>query len=120
MAKLDPYKHKESYLKWKKKVARGISEISKANSGLIFQFLRDMELGLNIGNGSKKGPRSYIRLNSSKYRLIFFARKFKELFALEKMTSITEEQLHQFFADMRAGNFKKANGETFINKKFLL
>jgi len=57
--KLDPYKHKEKYLKWKEKSKSTISGISKDNSSLIIKYLEDMELGINTSLGSKKGSRSH-------------------------------------------------------------
>lgn len=41
--KLDPYKHKERYLKWKEKTQSGIPEISEFNSDLIKAYLNDIE-----------------------------------------------------------------------------
>ena len=52
--KLDPYKHKEKYLKWKEKSKSTIPGISKDNSSLIVKYLEDMELGINTSLGSKK------------------------------------------------------------------
>ncbi|MFZ5954827.1 MAG: hypothetical protein ACOYT4_00190 [Nanoarchaeota archaeon] len=57
--KIDPYKHKDQYLEWKDKVKSQIPEISKYNSDLILKYLNDMENGLNVALGSKKGSRSY-------------------------------------------------------------
>ena len=72
--KIDPYKHKERYLKWKEKVKSGIPEISKENSEIIMRYLNDMEIGVNISNSSVKGSRGYNRLNTLKDKLIFFIR----------------------------------------------
>ena len=62
--KIDPYKHKERHLRWKEKASEGISDISNPNSKILIRYLTDMEYGLNIANSSKKGARSYIRLNT--------------------------------------------------------
>ena len=53
--KIDPYKNKETWLAWKEKVKNGIPGISKENSNLIINYLRDMETGINISTDSKKG-----------------------------------------------------------------
>jgi hypothetical protein len=45
MTKIDPYKHKERYIKWKKESEKGIPEISKYDSDLILRYLEDMEMG---------------------------------------------------------------------------
>ncbi len=111
--KLDPYKHKERYLKWKDKTQSGISGISEFNSSLLKAYLSDMEKGINISNTSSKGSRSFIRLNSLKERNVFFAKKFKELFNLDKIPDITEDQLVSFFSDMKNGLIKRINGGTY-------
>ena len=111
--KIDPYKHKERYLKWKEKTQSGIPEISEFNSSLIKSYLSDMEKGLNISSLSAKGSRSHIRLNSLKEKTIFFAKKFKEFYNLDKITDINEEQLVGFFSDMKNGVRIKANGGVY-------
>ncbi len=78
MTKIDPYKHEERYLEWKKRASEGISNISKENSDLILRYLNDMEKGLNVASESVKGSRSFIRLNTLKDRLIFFSKKSKK------------------------------------------
>lgn len=68
--KIDPYKHKERYLKWKERINNGIPDISKENSDLILRYVFDMERGINIASGSIKGPRGFNRLNTIKDRVI--------------------------------------------------
>jgi len=111
--KIDPYKHKEKYLKWKERNKSGIPGISKENSDLIHAYLADMEIGLNIAALSIKGPRSYIRLNQIHDKIGFFARKFKQVYNLDKITDITEVLLISFFADMRNGTIKRVDGGTY-------
>ncbi|MBS3092700.1 hypothetical protein J4466_04765 [Candidatus Pacearchaeota archaeon] len=84
--KIDPYKNKERWLKWKEKVKSRIEGLSKTNSDLILQYLNDMEKGINIASGNVKGSRSYGRLNSLKDRLIFFAKKFEETYNIKDIT----------------------------------
>lgn len=69
--KIDPYKHEEKYLAWKTKTESGIPEITKANSDIIKQYIQDMEQGLNVSISSKKGSRSFIRLNVLRQRMVF-------------------------------------------------
>ena len=88
--KIDPHKHKEKYLAWKEEIKGIIPEISKTNSDLILQYLNDMEKGINISSGSVKGSRSYIRLQSLRFKMNFFCEKFNELYHLEDITKITE------------------------------
>ena len=112
--KIDPYKHKERYLRWKEAVVEGIPDISRENSEIILQYLNDMEIGVNISTASVKGSRGYNRLNSLRDKLIFFSKKFTTSFNLGCITEITEEQLFQFFSDMEKGIIKRNNGENFI------
>ncbi|MAG01948.1 hypothetical protein CMI42_01310 [Candidatus Pacearchaeota archaeon] len=111
--KLDPYKHEETWKNWKKEVKTQIPTISKRNSDLILQYLSDMEIGRNISSVSAKGGRSYARLNSLRNRMVFFARKFEDLFKIDDITNIEEEQLFKFFYDMTIGGLKKENGGTY-------
>lgn len=113
MTKFDPYKHEERFLEWKKRASEGIHEVSKENSDIILRYLNDMEKGLNIASESVKGSRSFIRLNTLKDRLIFFSKKFKEVYQIDNITKIDEDQLITFFAEMKKGNLKKANGMNY-------
>jgi len=115
--KIDPYKNKERYLAWKEKNQSGIPEISKENSDLTLRFLNDMESGLNICSTSKKGSRSYIRLNVLKQRLTALSKMFGERFGLNKITDISETQLFGFFVDMRNGVIKRYDGKNYTSPK---
>jgi len=113
MEKIDPYNHKRRYFKWKEKVRNGIPDIEKENSDIILRYVTDMEKGLNVASGSSKGPRSFIRLNTIYGRMVFFARKFKELYNLDRIANVKEEQLVSFFSDMKNGTIKKEGGENY-------
>jgi hypothetical protein len=96
--KIDPYKHKEKYENWRKEVDKsGIPEISKYNSDLILRYLNDMGWGYNVSNVSAKGSRSYIRLNTIRSEMIFFAKRFKIVYKIDNITEINELQLCKFF-----------------------
>lgn len=112
--KIDPYKHKEKYLAWKENNKEGIASVSPKNSSIIMQYLNDMEKGLNIAQESVKGARSHSRLNSLKNRLIFFSGKFKELYNLDCLTDVSEEQIMSFFSGMRSGDIRRLDGNIFI------
>jgi integrase len=112
--KIDPYKHKERYLRWKELVNDGIPNISEENSKIILQYLNDMEIGVNISSVSTKGSRGYNRLNTLRDKLIFFSKKFKTSFNLGCIADITEEQLFQFFSEMDKGIIKRQDGQNFI------
>lgn len=109
MTKIDPYKHEERYKTWKSENAL-IPNVSAANAELIRHFLRDMELGLNIPPGTKRGPRSFVRLNTLRVRIPSLARRFQERFDIGLLTEATEEQVHMLFGDMRSGMIKKNDG----------
>ena len=117
MVKIDPFKNKEKYLAWKEKNHSVIPEITKENSDITLRFLNDMESGLNICSTSKKGSRSYIRLNVLKQRLIALSKMFKERFNLNKITDVTETQLFGFFVDMRNGIIKRQDGKDYMSPK---
>jgi hypothetical protein len=82
MTRYDPYNHEKKWKDWKLKVKSKIPYISKDNSKVILQYLEDMEVGINIAKGTVKGGRSYVRLNTLKERMIFFARKFEQLYTV--------------------------------------
>ncbi len=111
--KIDPYKHKERFLKWKEKTKNGIPDISKENSDLILRYLYDMENGVNISIINVKGARSYIRLNTLKERIIFLSKLVKEKYQLNKLTDISEENLGRLFAEMKNGTIKRKDGKDY-------
>jgi integrase len=111
--KIDPYKNKERYEKWKRLIeGKTIPELSKVNSDLIKNYLFDMENGLNVAKGSRKGARSHIRLNNLRIRIIFIAKKIDKLYS-EDMTSINERQIVGLFNKMRNGEILRADGKTY-------
>ena len=112
--KIDPYKNKEGYLKWKEKALKGLSEISSENTQILLQYLNDMEIGINTGIGATKGSRSFIRLKSLRDKLIFIMKKAKVSYNLDKITKIKEEQIHLIFTNMLNGTTLKANGKKYI------
>ena len=63
--------YQQKWLECKEKILReGLGDISTENSEIILRFLKDMELGVNTGKGSRKGGRSPRRLTDLKGRLI--------------------------------------------------
>jgi hypothetical protein len=119
--KVDPYKHEERYKKWLEKVrTKGIERISKVNSDYIIQYVTDMEHGLNVSLKSVKGGRSYIRLNTIKEKMIFFAKKFKEIYGLEDITKINEDQVVLFFSKMRKGDILRQDGKRYLSTNYFV
>jgi|APSaa5957512622_1039677.scaffolds.fasta_scaffold45117_1 integrase len=113
--KIDPYKHKERYLNWKESVKDKIPDISDANSDLIYNYIIDMENGLNVSTVSQKGARSYTRLNNLRQRLIFLAKAFEKEFRITDMSKLTEEVIFKFFGGMRNGTIKRADGKEYLS-----
>jgi integrase len=111
--KIDPYKHQKVYERWKEKYKDGIPGISLVNSGLIIDYLYDMEHGLNISSTNKKGSRSYTRLNSLRQRMVFMSKKLEEIYNMVDLRKITERELHEFFTNMRNGVIKRLDGKTY-------
>ena len=107
--KIDPYKHKERYFKWKEKTKESIPDISKENSKILKHYLNDMEQGLNVAKSSRKGARSYIRLNNLKQRLIFMTKEFEKRYK-SNLINLKEEYLFEFFTSMRNGTIQKISG----------
>jgi len=119
--KIDPYKHKERYIKWKQKSQHsGLLNISLYNSGLILKYLEDMENGINVAVGNVKGPRSYVRLNTLRDKLKFFSVKFKEIYDLDKVTDVSEDQLIKFFTDMRKGRIVRLDGKEYSSTAYFV
>ncbi len=111
--KIDPYNHEQRYKNWLEKVKQNIPNISKTNSNLTLQYISDMEHGLNVSIKSVKGGRSFIRLNTLREKMLFFAKRFKKEYNLDDVTKITEEQVILFFSKMRRGEIKRNDGKTY-------
>ncbi len=117
MTKIDPYKNKEHYLSWKEKTKSQIPDITKENSDLIKDYLQDMEMGVNVSSVTKRGARSYIRLNALRQRMVFLSKESKRIFDLNILTEINESQLFGFFQDLRSGKIKRKDGQPFKSAK---
>jgi len=115
--KKDPYNTKDKYLRFKERLVNRGFGLSKKNNELLVNYLSDMEMGINISVLNKKGARSHMRLYSLKNRIMLLMNKFNELFGLDNITKVSEEQLHRFFMDMRNGVIKKRDGNCFLSVK---
>jgi hypothetical protein len=115
--KVDPYKIKDKYLAWKEKTHSGISEISKYNSDLIKQYLEDMENGMNVSSATKRGGRSYVRLNVLRQRMVYLTKEIEFRLKLQRIIDINESQLFGLFGDMRKGVITRQDGKIFKSIK---
>lgn len=117
MVKIDPYKHKEKYLKWKAKTDSHIPFISATNALTLRKYLRDMENGFNVSSATKKGGRSFIRLNTLRTRILFLMQQTEKLYGVDDMLKITESDICNFFVDMRSGKISKQDGTVYQSTK---
>jgi len=120
--KIDPYKHKERYEKWKNRLVAEINGetrimgqitgLSKANSEVIIRYITDMEKGINV---ARTGSRSHIRLNSIKQRIIFIVKEIEKLYGGQEIINIAENEIISFFNNMRSGKFKRIDGKAYAS-----
>jgi integrase len=111
--KKDIYNNKKKYLAWKQEVNEfGIDGITKANSDIIKKFVFEMEEGRNVAKASKKGGRSYTRLNTLRIRLIFVA-KILEKRGVKDLAKLDEKTITSLFYDMRKGVIKTKDGRVY-------
>ena len=76
--KIDPYNHKKKYLSWKNSIKGRIPNLSEKNSRIVLDYIFDMEHGINVASGSRKGARGYPRLNNLRQRAIFLINQFEK------------------------------------------
>lgn len=109
----DIYNNEKKYKYWLEEVSKyGIDGVSKKNSELIVNYVKDMEEGKNIAKGSKKGARSFVRLNSIRIRLVFLA-KLLENRKINDLEKLDVHKISELFNDMRTGRLKKLDGGVY-------
>jgi len=74
---------------------------------LLYEFLQDMELGLNVPKGStgSRSPATLLRLDrclTTTFNMIN-----------EKVLTISQREIHDLFKKMKDGEIKKANGDNY-------
>lgn len=117
MEKIDPYKQKETFLRWKDKRDSELMDITADNRTLFFEYMNDMESGINVASSHRKGSRSYVRLNTIRIRIVYIIRTLENKYNIQKITDLSEDQAHQFFNSMRRGEIKKRDGTIFKSVK---
>lgn len=112
--KKDIYNHKRLFEKWLMSIEKGqrIDELSEENSNLIISFIKDFKIGLNVSNKSRKGERSYTRLNHLRQKIIFIL-KLLEKRGITDITKVCAEDLHKLFNDMREGKIRTRTGTAY-------
>jgi hypothetical protein len=111
--KIDPYKHKERWNKWKEQINGVIPDISSENSKIILRYLNDMEVGINTSLASKRGSRSFSRLNAIRNKLVMISKKLDERFGQVSLIELTEQEVCLFFSEMRMGKIKREDGKNY-------
>lgn len=111
---IDPLKRQQLYDNWKKKYIDRIEGISKVNSDIILQFIRDMEKGINVAKRSKKGRRSPSRLNSLSYHLKRIA-ELSEEHHNKNLPDLAREEAHDLFDDMKSGRILTKAGGRYVS-----
>jgi len=106
---IDPYKCKERFEKWNRKI-RGVNSF---NQNLIVNYVEDMSKGINIAPGSKKGSRSYEHLLTLKERMGVITRFLEERLDNKNLSDLKEEEIHELFNEMRSGKIKKKTGKPY-------
>ena len=111
--KIDVYGHVKRFNKWKEDVVvEGELGLTRENSDILLQYLFDMEVGRNVSRKSKRGARSYIRLNAARYKLSMLFRFLQERGVADVRAS-TEEQIVKLFNDLERGVIKTIKGEKY-------
>ncbi|MEO0126326.1 MAG: site-specific integrase [candidate division WOR-3 bacterium] len=118
--KVDIYGHKRRYENWKKDVVKeGEVGLTKKNSDILIQYIFDMEIGANVSKVSKKGGRSYPRLNNLRQRLAQIIRMLQKRGIVDitiKNKSFflkLQKEVNKLFSDMKNGTVKTHRGEVY-------
>ncbi|RPJ30271.1 MAG: hypothetical protein EHM25_06870 [Nitrosopumilales archaeon] len=109
--KLDPYNSQGLYENWKKNPEN--TNVSQVNNKILQQYIFDMELGKNISRHTKKGARSFIRLNKARQKIYFICELLEKHYKVMDVTKITKDQVQSFFHDMRTGKIKRLDGAIY-------
>jgi len=108
--KEDIYGHEKRYKSWKAHVIEnGEDGLSENNSKLLLKYIFDMEVGANVSIKSKKGARSYHRLNALRQKVCQVLKNLQER-GINDIRKITDKEIQGFFDDMRKGVIKTHRG----------
>lgn len=113
--KIDLYGHEQRYKNWKESALRKgyiEEELTRPNSNVLIKYIFDMEIGVNVSNMSKKGARSYPRLNNLRQRLSQILRMLQEK-GIEDITKVSEKEITAFSSDMSKGVIRTNKGGVY-------
>lgn len=113
--KKDINHHQAIFENWKERVkAEGIQNISPTNAKYLLAYITDMETGENVGQRTKKGTRSFGRLNVLRKKLIQIFQMFEKE-GIKDISSLKNKVtfLHQWTNDLYKGKIKRIDGEPY-------
>ncbi len=115
---IDPYRHKERYKNWDKRIAT----LSSSNEQIIIKYLEDMRQGININPKARKGKRGYNRLNNQRHRLKKILELLERHFDIKRIAlnssqeaTQVEGRIRMLFEKMEEGEIKKINGKRYLS-----
>lgn len=104
----EPRDYKALYLK----KSKSVPGVSAENERIILKYLRDMELGRNVSHKSKKGERSYARLNTIHTKMKRMA-ILLETHCNKSLTNCDDLNLARLFKMMREGDILSEKGTPY-------
>ena len=108
--KRDPYKNKERWESWQNKHFASAPEgIRQVDWKILIDFLKDMELGLNVPKEKKGKRQAGTLLNLSSHNQLFL-KNFKK-----PLIELTKRDLHGLEADVEEGRILKRGGKKFTS-----
>ena len=88
-------------------------EVSPKASELITQYVLDLDAGKNLAKGVKKGKRSYAYLVGARTRLPRLCKQMEVIIGKELIV-FTEDDVLQFFSDMRDGKILNYRNQRYV------
>lgn len=113
MEKIHPIDHEGRYRRWKTEQNAELPGVPHESAEQIRALLRDLERGVNVSRGTKRGPRGAARLMGVRNRLAWLAKQFQAQFDVQGLSEVTEEQVLALIADIEAGVICKRNGDVY-------
>ena len=108
--KYDPHRSQERYLAWRHGDRQQFPDLAEESRIALIAYLDDLERGVNVARGSRKGRRSYIHILTTMYRLGLLARALRQHYGVQSLLEVTEANLHDLFGDMRTGRLPRKSG----------
>src|ERR1043166_4290465 len=111
--RVDPHNQQRVYESWKSEaLEHGVRNLKPQHGRLLLSYITDMERGQNIGRRSKKGGRSYIRLNALRVRISQLFQRLEQR-GVKDVRRLEEQTIHTFFDDMKKGRITRLDGTPY-------